>query len=177
MLKQRWIAPTEGQIKYLTGIANGSLNWSVGVDDIERLYGETHENGDPKFLALMMAEEHRKMMMETRAYLDGFIIVEDVEQAEPGIWHIFVLGTDYLSEIIKCLSRSVWWSKAEQGPDFEKTEMEWRGYLNRGMVTPEIFEAAAKNNDPELKGVRSDLVLFKLTAQYDGRYWRKQDAA
>ena len=177
MFKERWIPPTEGQLKYLKGIANGSLTWHVNEQDIFKLYGETHENGDPKALAKMLADEHVQELRNSRVYSSGFIEIDDLEEIFPGEWCIAVFATPHLETIIRTLTRGVWWNNRTASPDFEKTEEEWRGYLNRNQVTDEVFTAASTNNDPELKKIRGDLVLFKLTAERQGQYWRTRHAA
>ena len=177
MFKDRWIAPTEGQLKYLKGIANGKLTWHVNERDIFELYGETHENGDPKALAKMLADEHIQELRNSRAFNSGFIEIDDLEEIFPGEWCVAVFATAHLEQIISVLSRGVWWSNQNAAPDYEKTEAEWRAYLNRNLVTDAVFMAASKNTDPELRRIRADLVMFKLTADRQGESWRNRHAS
>jgi hypothetical protein len=177
MFKERWILPTKRQIEYLRRIDNGHLTWYVKDSEIAQLYGETHENGDPKALALMLAEEHVKELKNSRAFDEGLLDIRRVEEVAPGEWCVAVFATDHLLRIKAVLERGVYWNRNMDGPDFERTEKEWQGYLTRGSVTDSVFEAASNNHDPELRKVRAALVMFKLTASRYGDTWRTTYAA
>lgn len=173
MFKDRWKSPTQNQLKYLKGISNGSLTWYVTHKDIANLLGETHEETDYREMAKLLCYEHIQQLKDSKVYYNGWIEIERPEEIEEGTWCVGVFATDNLLSVIDCLSRGVYWNMREQRPDFEKTEQEWRMYLKQGRVTDYIFELASRNHDPELRAVRAELVLFKLTAQRDAQgNWR-----
>lgn len=177
MFKERWISPTKGQIAYLRRIVDGHLNWCVKEIEVAKLYGETHENGDLRALSLMMADEHIQQLRNSRAFDEGLIDIQHVEEITPGEWCVVVLPTAHLLRIKAVLERGVYWNRVFDGPDFERTEKEWRGYLDRGSVTDAVFESASNNHDSELRKVRAALVMFKLTASKYGDTWRTSHAA
>lgn len=177
MFNERHIPPTKRQIAYYQGIANGNLGWYVCEAELRSVYGETHENGDPKELAKMIASEHITELKASRIYAAGMIEICKLEQTSPTEWSIEVLPTQYLYDVLSALKRGVWWNNKTSSPDYERTELEWRKYLDRGMITDEVFESAGNNRDEELKGIRGELLMFKLGAHRVGDSWRKQDAA
>jgi hypothetical protein len=161
-MKEKWIQPTTQQISALNRIVYGLMNWEIKLSSLDVLDSCLKYDNDVKTLGLdqciLYIEHLQNSVSNTRGFLDikSPRLIDD-------IWEVEVLPTDYLMDVLEGLNAGIWWNLNSQTLDYQKTMAEWQGYLNSSRIPPYLFEQASRNNSQELKIIRDQLIVFKLS--------------
>jgi hypothetical protein len=164
MAKKEIIPPQDGLIKDLEKIANGSLLWYLKPSDLAGLQDEEAE----EWLVLEICEVHLEEVRALRWNKLGFLDMEEPFKMEDGRWCCGVFISPLGEECLAHWRRGVDWNATERRPDWDSTIARYRKYLAADRLPSAELNRLAENRDPQLSGLRSELIAWRLAAGFIG---------
>lgn len=141
------------------------MSWKLTVDEVVELRKQVgiEDKGNLLQTCKECVQEHVDQIKHSQLFSRGYLDIQEIKEHHDG-FSVEVIASPFLSKIIDAMDQGLWVNLKTGEPDFVKTEEVWQRHLDSKAFSDEVFEMVSRNRSPELRKIRGEILMFKLTA-------------